>query len=606
MHRLSSVGGVITYAAHETSQEGFEAEWRGIAVLTVDGDMVNRCHVFDEADVDAAIARFEALKPGERRLENTASRGVDRYLERVVARDWDAIADMLAADYYTDDRRHLVGGGIHGRDAEIASVQAQASLGVTRATSTVIAVRGERLALSRLRYSGHHQGLETFVAEMLVVFEIKTGDRFLAAVAYDLDDLDAAIAELDARYLVGEAAAHGHAWRVIAQVYTTLNGGEMPATATDFVDIDHRRLAVIGSGDLKAYLTSSMADTTDSRLYVEAVHRLTDFGAVVTQVASGTSRAGFSADWRVTGLYLVEGDLVNRYEVFDESDLDAALARFEELRPAARKLDNTARRVKECAQACFASKDWAAATAMVAEDFITDDRRRVISAGIHRGRDENVANLRAASDIGFDNLTSTVIATRGERLLLDRVCFTGRDPAPEPFSTELLRVFEIDAQDRIAASIFFDLDDIDAAYEELNARYRAGEAAPYASTWSVIAALYAGFKRQELPATTRDWTYIDHRSLINVEAVDLPAFIRAGWDLTTDIGIYMEAVHRLSDLGAVVTHTAHAVSREDSDVEWRMIDIFTVDGDLISRCEMFDEADLDTALARFDELDRPK
>ncbi len=31
----------------------------------------------------------------------------------------------------------------------------------------------------------------------------------------------------------------------------------------------------------------------------------------------------------------------------------------------------------------------------------------------------------------------------------------------------------------------------------------------------------------------------------------------------------------------------------------------TIEGDLISRCEMFDEADLDAALARFDELTRP-
>ena len=35
-----------------------------------------------------------------------------------------------------------------------------------------------------------------------------------------------------------------------------------------------------------------------------------------------------------------------------------------------------------------------------------------------------------------------------------------------------------------------------------------------------------------------------------------------------------------------------------------MIDLCTVEGDLISRLEMFDEADLDAALARFDELSR--
>ena len=35
-----------------------------------------------------------------------------------------------------------------------------------------------------------------------------------------------------------------------------------------------------------------------------------------------------------------------------------------------------------------------------------------------------------------------------------------------------------------------------------------------------------------------------------------------------------------------------------------MIDLLTVEGDLINRCEMFDEADLDAALARFEELNR--
>ena len=64
-------------------------------------------------------------------------------------------------------------------------------------------------------------------------------------------------------------------------------------------------------------------------------------------------------------------------------------------------------------------------------------------------------------------------------------------------------------------------------------------------------------------------------------------------------------MHRLSDLGAVVTHTAHGTSQEGFDAEWRMIDLLTVEGDLINRCEIFDEADLDAALARFDELERP-
>ncbi len=63
MHRLSDLGAVVTHVAHGTSHEGFDAEWRAIDLLTVDGDLINRCEIFDEADLDAALARFEELQP---------------------------------------------------------------------------------------------------------------------------------------------------------------------------------------------------------------------------------------------------------------------------------------------------------------------------------------------------------------------------------------------------------------------------------------------------------------------------------------------------------------------------------------------------------------
>ena len=51
--------------ASGTSQEGFDAEWRVIASLTVEGDLINRCEIFDEADLDAALARFDELSPSD-------------------------------------------------------------------------------------------------------------------------------------------------------------------------------------------------------------------------------------------------------------------------------------------------------------------------------------------------------------------------------------------------------------------------------------------------------------------------------------------------------------------------------------------------------------
>ena len=79
VHRLNDLGAVVTNAAHGTSQEGFDAEWRAIDLLTVEGDLINRCEVFDEADLDAALARFDELQPQTPRLENAASQVAERF-----------------------------------------------------------------------------------------------------------------------------------------------------------------------------------------------------------------------------------------------------------------------------------------------------------------------------------------------------------------------------------------------------------------------------------------------------------------------------------------------------------------------------------------------
>jgi hypothetical protein len=301
-------------------------------------------------------------------------------------------------------------------------------------------------------------------------------------------------------------------------------------------------------------------------------------------------------------LFMVEGDLISRCEIFDEADLDAALARFEELQPQAPRLENAASQLIRRFQAYFAARNWAAIAEISADEIFTDDRRSVVSSGVLRGRDIDIANIQATADVGVTDLTQTVIATRGERLALARLRLSGRDQRPEAFHTEVLGIVEIDADNRFAARILFDLDDFDAAIAELDARYLAGEAAAHADTWSVIAAAQSGFNRQELPATTPDPVYIDHRPLVSIEGVDLAASLRAAWDITPASSVYIEAVHRLDELGAVATQVLKGTSQEGFDAEWRMINFFTVEGDLISHAEVFDEADIDAALARFDEL----
>ncbi len=117
-----------------------------------------------------------------------------------------------------------------------------------------------------------------------------------------------------------------------------------------------------------------------------------------------------------------------RVEVYEEDDVDAALARFEELRPQARRLENAASQASERHSAHFAARDWDALAKVLADDFVTDDRRRAVNAGIRRGRDAEIENMRAAAEVGITYTTFVVIATRGERLILTRVSVGGGGP----------------------------------------------------------------------------------------------------------------------------------------------------------------------------------
>ena len=281
---------------------------------------------------------------------------------------------------------------------------------------------------------------------------------------------------------------------------------------------------------MTAYIRATWDLAPDVSIYIEAVHRLSDLGAVVTHAAHGDLAEGFDAEWRVIDLLTVEGDLINRCEIFDEADLDAALARFDELSRPAPRLENAATRVIERVQASLTAHDWDAIAEIMADDISDDDRRRVVNAGIRRGPQAEIDNMRAIADLGATVTTSDVIATRGERLALVRIRVSIRDQEASAFDIESLNIVEIDTDDRIAAIVTFDHDDIDAAFEELDARYLAGEAAAHAHTWSVITQGYAAINRHEQPPTASAWVNLDHRRAASFAPGELIAYLHAAWE----------------------------------------------------------------------------
>ncbi|MGB3476863.1 MAG: BTAD domain-containing putative transcriptional regulator [Mycobacterium sp.] len=604
VHRLTDRGAVITHVAKGTSQDGLDVEWRLVDTLTVDGDLISHCEMFDEADLDAALGRLDELQPQKaRRLHNAASQVSQRFLAQFAVHNWDLMGELLADDYYQDDRRSTVNAGIRrGRDAALANMRVVAGLGITDVKVSDVATRGDSLVLTRSVFSFRDQDPEAFLAEQLDVGEITSDGRLAASVSFDADDFDAAIAELDARYLAGEAADYASSWSALTQTYAAANRQQLSLTS-DCVNSDHRRIATIETGDLATYIRTSWDESQSFLVYVEAVHRLSTHGAVFTQTARATSDQGFDAEWREVIVATFDGDLVNRCELFDETDLDAALARFDELQPRPARLANTAGRVYQRILAHYVARDWAALAEILTEDCSSMDRRPVVNAGLRHGRAAVVAEVAAIAEAGLI-LTSNVIATRGERLVLCRGRASEESQRPDAFRSDLLDVVEIDANARVVARVIFDVDDIDAAVAELDARYVAGEASAFAHTWSVIAAGYTAFNRHEFPEL--DWENVDHRRARAFAPGELTAYMRATWDLAPDVGGYSEAVHRLSGLGAVVTHVVRGTSHEGFEAEWREVVLFVVDGEMICRCEVFDEADLDVALARFDELSRSR
>ncbi len=564
---------------------------------------------FDVEDVDAAIAELDAAHarfeepPARPQLENAASRVADQVDDFATSHRWDELGALFADDMRGVDRRRGFSSEYSGRATAIVESQAIAEAGVENITSHVVAVRGERLALARVLASGPDGRPSSYGVELLRIIEIDSADQVARYVTFDLDDIDAAFEELDARYLAGEAAAYAHAWSVISQAYAALNQHEIPPTTLDWVNIDHRRIVAIEKGDVNEYLGAAWDAAPHTSMHIKVVHRLSDIGALVTYMSHATSEEGLEAEWEGLNLLTIDGDLFNRAEIFDEADIDAAIARFEQLSRPTRRLENAASQVVERYLALFASRDWDAMAAMLADDIYNDDRRRVVNAGVRHGRDTEIANVKVIAEVGCADITSIAIATRGERLVLARHHFSMSD-WPEEFQNEMVDVVEINADNQISSQVIFDAEDIDAAFEELDARYLAGEAAAYADTWSVIARAFAAMSRREVAGTTPNWVNIDHRRRAFAPG-DATETLLAMWDLAPNFAMRIETVHRLTDLGAVITNAAHGKSQEGFDAEWRSVNLLTVEGDLLNRCEIFDETDIDAAIASFDQLSRP-
>ena len=204
VHALTEDGVVVSELSAGESREGLAVENLNLHVGIFSEGVLTRLEIFGEADLDAALARFEALRRTPTRLENLATRAQDQKRTLFMDRDWSALGRLIAVDYTFEDRRPGVGHSFVGREPAITNLRSVADVGAARMVGSNVAVRGDRLVLERERIAGPDDATG-FHVEVLRVVEVDEDGHSKAAVVFDPGDLDAAYAELDARYLSGEA-----------------------------------------------------------------------------------------------------------------------------------------------------------------------------------------------------------------------------------------------------------------------------------------------------------------------------------------------------------------------------------------------------------------
>src|SRR5262249_15567958 len=431
----------------------FEIPVVAVWVLGPDG-RIQRIDTYNPEQVDAARARFEAVRvdaAGDPLAAlvrpNAASAAQDRWHAAFAARDWAAVRALYAPDAKFEDRRRLVrvSGDV---DWRIVDLQRTASMRNTRFEGQLVGTAGDRVALERLLWTGAPGATPAapatesvrissrgpFEIEFLWLTEIDESGRITAGVMFDADDWRAATREAWARWSARDAVAAasvGPTFEFLEAMNEHDRTRLRAALADDFELVDHRpaRLGLSGGADATVESLAALWDLApDWQITPTGTLAYARYGAVVLSRGFGTLRDGGTFENPTVAVQIVAGGRLTRVEVFEPEDVDAALARFAELRPDPLRIPpNAATRASDRVQEAGRARDWDALRALCAPELEYDDRRRGLrSAG---GREMYLASMLHIFS-GRARGARTVLATSGDRLALVHALWTGPENAP--------------------------------------------------------------------------------------------------------------------------------------------------------------------------------
>ncbi len=353
-----------------------------------------------------------------RRPSNECADVFRRWAELFAAGDSQGI-QHVADDFVFRDPRPVVGLGEQDRAGVAETVRVQRSLGVQHFAITVVATRGDRLALLVVSPESEVED-ERFGTPSLLLVETTADSRLAAATAFDLYDVDSAMDELDARYLEGEGAACANILRAVFATNHAYNRHEWDTLRSFYapgsVSIDHRPAGqgTLAGVDAQVDMAQAWSDiVADVRMTIAAIHAVSERAVVYSISGTGVEVTGGHVELAFHVLERRDDDRVTAMELFPEDMLDDAIAEFRGDTPAP-MLDNLCLQMMRRNSELWKRADWDELARCYAVDVAFDDRRPGMSTLV-TGRDTTLANMRAVLETGTFETVQTPIAVRGER-----------------------------------------------------------------------------------------------------------------------------------------------------------------------------------------------
>jgi len=431
------------------------------------------------AELDRRYSRGTVASTSDR-FANAASRAVAEFERAWRERDWNGVLATFVPTHHMDDRRRLMRVAISGADF-LANERMLFEEPASEWQGTLLATRGERLALLRTRFRTEVEGSGPMSVEMLDLVEVDSDGRRSALVVFDLDAVDAAYAELDRRYVAGEGAA----WAELithqkALVHAAVSRDKtalerlLPA---DFSAWNRQRFGGTGERTTRAqFIAFSHALEgleVHGAIRLDHLPRISPTTAVAVTTWHGT-RDGGTFEVLQCAVCTHDGRRLHSWEIFDLEQLDLAYARYDELtaEPVTPVIENAATRAMARGTEAVEAGDWERFSAFFRPDYRNSDRRRMVL--LELDRTQYLEFLRAF--LMRQQTTFELVATRGARLAMFRFRWAMReDGAAGPSEGDFLTIAEVDEAGLIVAQVFYDSDSLDAAHAELERRFAALE-----------------------------------------------------------------------------------------------------------------------------------